>query len=149
MASSRVLGDRLARRLWPVTLARAGGVLAAGGLTVALVAAWMPLALAGFAAMGAGLGVVVPVLFRAAGSTPGISASVGVAAVSSVGWLGFLAGPPAIGLAAGAVGLRAALGIVVLALIFLAFLASGAAPRIADTSEAQRFDVAISGARTG
>lgn len=148
MASSRALGDRLARRLGPVTLARTGGVLAACGLGVALVAGWMPLALAGFAAMGAGLGVVVPVLFRAAGSTPRISASVGVAAVSSVGWLGFLAGPPAIGLVAGAVGLRAALGIVVLALVTLAFLAAGAAPQVG-RSEAQRFDVAIRGARSG
>lgn len=149
MASSRAFGDRLARRLGSVTLARTGGVVAACGLAVALVAGWMPIALGGFAAMGAGLGVVVPVLFRAAGSTPGISASVGVAAVSSVGWLGFLAGPPAIGLVAGAVGLRAALGIVIVALISLAFLAAGAAPRLVDTSEAQRFDVAISGARGG
>ena len=37
------------------------------------------------------------------------------AAVSTIGWLGFLAGPPAIGFAAGAVGLRTALGIVVVA----------------------------------
>ena len=33
-----------------------------------------------------------PVLFRAAGSTAGVSAGVGVAAVSTIGWLGFLAG---------------------------------------------------------
>ena len=36
-----------------------------------------PAALLGFVAMGAGLGVVVPVLFRAAGSTPGVPAGVG------------------------------------------------------------------------
>ncbi|MBJ7595666.1 MAG: MFS transporter [Candidatus Dormibacteraeota bacterium] len=138
MASSRILGDRLARRLGPVTLARAGAALAACGLSVALVAGWTPLALAGFGAMGAGLGVVVPVLFRAAGSAPGISTSVGVAAVSSVGWLGFLAGPPAIGLLAGVVGLRAALGIVVLAIVSLVFLVSAAAPRPAQTLSGQQ-----------
>ena len=78
--------------------------------------------------MGAGLGVVVPVLFRAAGSTPGVSAGVGVAAVSMIGWLGFLSGPPAIGFAAGAVGLRTALGLVVLATLALALLARSAGP---------------------
>jgi Na+/melibiose symporter-like transporter len=132
MASSRMLGDRLGRRLGPVVLARAGAVLAVCGLRTALLAGSAPLALAGFAAMGAGLGVVVPVLFRAAGSTPGTSASVGVATVSSIGWLGFLAGPPAIGLAAGAIGLRAALGIVVAAMVCLVFLTQSTSPRRAD-----------------
>ena len=73
--------------------------------------------------MGAGLGVVVPVLFRAAGTTPGVSAGAGVAAVSTLGWFGFLAGPPSIGLAAHVVGLRAALGLVVVAALVLASLA--------------------------
>jgi hypothetical protein len=82
--------------------------------------------------MGAGLGVVVPILFRAAASAPGVSASVGVAAVSTIGWLGFLAGPPAIGFAAGAIGLRGALAIVVVAIVSLVFLAGGAMPGTVD-----------------
>jgi MFS family permease len=129
MATSRTLGDRLNRTFGPVTLARAGGVVAASGLAAGLIDGSPPVALAGFAAMGAGLGVVVPMLFRAAGSTPGVSASVGVAAVSTVGWLGFLAGPPAIGFVAGAVGLRAALFVVVGAIVCLVALARSVAPR--------------------
>ena len=129
MASSRAVGDRLNERLGPVALARGGSVLAASGLTLALVVGSTPAALVGFAAMGAGLGVVVPVLFRAAGSTPGVSASVGIAAVSTIGWLGFLAGPPAIGFAASAVGLRTALGLVVLTTLALVLLARSAGSR--------------------
>lgn len=132
MATSRTLGDRLNRRFGPVALARTGGGLAAIGLAAGLAVGSAPVALAGFAAMGAGLGVVVPILFRAAGSTPGVSASVGVAAVSTLGWLGFLAGPPAIGLAAGAVGLRGALALVVLAILTLVCLSRSAAPRRQD-----------------
>jgi hypothetical protein len=129
MATSRAVGDRLNGRVGPVALARGGGLLAASGLTLALVVGSTPAALAGFAAMGAGLGVVVPVLFRTAGSTPGVPAGVGIAAVSTIGWLGFLAGPAAIGLAAGAVGLRAALVIVVVATTGVALLARSASPR--------------------
>jgi hypothetical protein len=128
MATSRALGDRLNARFGPVALARGGGLLAAAGLMLGIVSGSTPVALVGFFAMGGGLGVVVPVLFRAGGSTPGVSSSVGVAAVSLIGWLGFLAGPPAIGLAASAVGLRAALGIVVLAALGLVALAGAAAP---------------------
>jgi HAD superfamily hydrolase (TIGR01509 family) len=129
MVLSRASGDRLGERFGPVALARGGGLVAAAGLALALVVDSTPAALAGFAAMGAGLGVVVPVLFRAGGSTPGLSAGAGVAAVSTVGWLGFLAGPPAIGLVAEVVGLRAALVLVVVALAMLALLAGSAAPR--------------------
>ncbi len=101
MTASRITGDRLERRLGPVSLARGGSVIAAAGLGLALAVGTSTAALAGFAAMGAGLGVVVPVLFRAAGSTPGVPAGVGIAAVSTIGWLGFLTGPPTIGFAAG------------------------------------------------
>ena len=123
MATSRGLGDRLNRHFGPVRLARFGGLTAAAGLGAALLTGWAPLSVAGFGVMGVGLGVVVPILFRAAGSTPGVPSSVGVAAVSTIGWLGFLAGPPAIGFAAGAVGLRGALAIVVVAGLSLAVLA--------------------------
>ena len=77
MMTSRAVGDRLNRRLGAVTLARSGGAVATLGLGLALVIGSVPVAIAGFAAMGAGLGVVVPVLFRAAASTPAVSASVG------------------------------------------------------------------------
>jgi HAD superfamily hydrolase (TIGR01509 family) len=129
MAVSRAFGDRLTERLGPVMLAEGGGLLAASGLGLALVFGSTPAALTGFTAMGAGLGVVVPVLFRAAGSTPGVSAGIGVAAVSTIGWLGFLSGPPVIGVVADVIGLRAALGIVVLAIVGLVVLAPTAGPR--------------------
>jgi HAD superfamily hydrolase (TIGR01509 family) len=129
MATSRTFGDRLNGRFGAVALARGGGLLAATGLALALVIGSAPAGLIGFLAMGAGLGVVVPVLFRAAGSTPGVSAGTGVAAVSTLGWLGFLSGPPMIGFAASAVGLRTALGLVVLAILGLALLAWSAEPR--------------------
>jgi MFS family permease len=131
MATSRTLGDSLCSRFGPVTLARAGGAVAASGVSPALVVGSEPVALAGFAAMGSGLGVIVPLLFRAAAAAPGVSASVGVAAASTIGWLGFLAGPPAIGFAAGAIGLRGALAIIV-AMVSLVVLAGGAMPRTGD-----------------
>jgi hypothetical protein len=70
--------------------------------------------------MGLGLAAVVPTLFRAAGSQPGIPSSVGIAAVTTMGYAGGLVGPPIIGSAAHAISLRGAL---VLVLVMLAFLA--------------------------
>jgi Major Facilitator Superfamily len=128
MAGSRMAGDHLNGRLGPASLASTGAFLAAAGLGLALVVPSTPAALVGFAAMGAGLGVIVPVLFRAAASTPGVSAGAGIAAVSTIGWLGFLAGPASIGFTAGIVGLRTALCLVVVAITIVAFLTRRASP---------------------
>ncbi len=113
MVASRLAGDRLDVAIGSAALAAGGGIVSAVGLAAALAIGSPPAALLGFAAMGAGLGVMVPVIFRTAGTTPGIPAGIGIAAVSTIGFLGFLAGPPAIGIAADVVGLRAALGVVV------------------------------------
>jgi MFS family permease len=133
MAVGRLLGDRLVERFGPVALVRWGGLLAAGGFGAGLAAGAVPGALLGFAALGAGLATVIPVVFRAAGSTPGISPGMALAAVSSTGYLGFVAGPPVIGSVAEAVGLPAALTILVALGVVVAALARSARPVAAVT----------------
>jgi MFS family permease len=79
-------------------------------------------AIAGFAVMGPGLSVVFSLALRAAG-THGDAGGAALAAVSTVGYLGFLAGPPLIGSLADASSLRAALSLVA-ALCLVAAVAS-------------------------
>jgi MFS family permease len=128
MAIGRLLGDRLVERFGPVTLLRAGGLVAAAGFGAGLAADTVPAALLGFAALGAGLAVVIPVVFRAAGSTPGMSPGMALAAVSSTGYLGFVAGPPIIGSVAEAIGLPTALVLLVVLAAVVAALARSARP---------------------
>jgi hypothetical protein len=56
---------------------------------------------------------VVPVLFSAAGQVPGVASAHGIAAVSSLGYFGMMAGPPLIGFIAQAQSLRAGLLVVI------------------------------------
>jgi MFS family permease len=128
MAIGRLLGDRLVERFGPVALLRGGGLLAAGGFGLGLAADAVPGALLGFAALGAGLATVIPVVFHAAGSTPGMSPGMALAAVSSTGYLGFVAGPPIIGSVAEAIGLPAALVLLVALGVMVAALARSARP---------------------
>lgn len=133
MVVGRLSGDRLAMRFGPVALTRAGGLLAAGSLTVALLIGNPVAAIIGFAGMGAGLAVVVPTVFRAAGSHPEVPPAIGLASVSMIGYFGFLIGPPLIGSAGDLIGLPKALGLVALITVAIGMLASSAAP-----SEASR-----------
>jgi fucose permease len=120
MAAGRFLGDRLVARFGDERVVRRCTAGAALGLGVALTLAHPLAAIAGFAMVGFGIANLIPIVFRAAGALPGIAASEGIAAVGTCGYLGFLAGPPLIGLAADVVSLQAALGLVVLALAWIA-----------------------------
>ena len=123
MATGRLLGDRLTARFQPVNLVRAGGTLAATGLLLTIIFGNAAVTLAGFALVGLGFATVVPIVFTAAGNTRGVAPGVALASVSSLGYLGFLFGPPVIGFAAEALGLRGALGIVVLTSLIAVTLA--------------------------
>jgi MFS family permease len=81
--------------------------------------AWV--ALIGFALVGAGLAPVAPILFNAATRVPGVSRAAAIASVTSIGYGGFLIGPPLIGSIATATSLTLALGVVVLASALLAY----------------------------
>ncbi|MFB4295750.1 MFS transporter [Actinomadura sp. NTSP31] len=97
MTIGRLLADRAAARLGPVAVLRYGASAAALGLTAAALSPWIPLALAGWAVLGAGLSGCVPQLFSAAGHTDRDAAGVNVSRVAGIGYLGMLAGPAVIG----------------------------------------------------
>jgi hypothetical protein len=84
--------------------------------------------LVGFALVGLGFANVVPVLFSAAGKVPGVTPAHGIAAVSSMGVLGMMAGPPLIGVIAEHVSLTAGLATVVVFACVLALAAKRALP---------------------
>jgi MFS family permease len=123
MGFGRLFGDRLVQRLGPVRLARGGATLSLAGMAIVLSASGPQLAIPGFAAMGLGLAALFPLALRAAAAR-GPVAGPSVAAVSALGYLGLLTGPPLVGGLSEAVGLRAAL-VLVAALLGVAALLAG------------------------
>ena len=120
MAAARFGGDALRARFAPSALVRASALLAAAAMTLVLLTDSPWIALAGCAGVGVGFANVVPVLFAAAARVPGIEPARGIAAVSAAAYLGFMAGPPLIGLIARVSSLTLALGVVVLFALALA-----------------------------
>jgi len=121
MALSRFGGDFLRSRYSEQALLRFGASLAAVAMAVVLLSANAWVALIGFALVGAGLAPVAPILFNAATRVPGVSRAAAIAAVTSIGYSGFMIGPPLIGSIATAASLTLALGAVVLASALLAY----------------------------
>ncbi len=123
MAASRLVGDRLVTTFGPVGTARRASLVAAAGLGIALAVPTPAAAVAGFALMGAGLAPIVPTILSAAGGSGG-GVEAAISRVLLIAYTGSIAGPAAIGFAAGHVPLRAAL-LIPLALILCICAAAG------------------------
>jgi len=128
MGFGRLRADRVAERLGSEVAGRAGTLVAAVGLGAGLVIATPAGAIAGFTVMGLGLAAVFPLALRAAGHDPAVAGPT-VAAVSTLGYAGFLTGPPTIGMLAELLGLAGALGCVCALLVLAAALAGQLATR--------------------
>jgi MFS family permease len=125
MAACRIIGDVSVRRLGPATVVGLGGLLSASGLALVLGFPTALTACVGFALVGLGLANIVPVIFSAAGRSTATPA-VGVSMAATAGYAGFLVGPPLIGFGAGLMGLRLALGVLVIAAFVVCLLGSKA-----------------------
>jgi predicted MFS family arabinose efflux permease len=123
MGAGRLVADHLWARWHTVGLLRRSGALAGLGFGVALALHSVPAALVGFAALGLGLSGIVPTLFRSAAHEPGVPAGTALGAVSSLGYLGFLAGPPMIGGVAQLVGLPVAAALLAASAVLVAVMA--------------------------
>jgi hypothetical protein len=128
MAAGRFVGDWLRGHIGAVTLVRASALVAALGLAIALAMPAPVLAICGFAVVGLGLSNLVPIFIGAAGRIPGQAPGTAIAAVATMGYSGFLIGPPVIGFAAEATSIALALGMIVLACLLIAICAAAVAP---------------------
>ena len=114
MAIGRFAGDRLTLRAGPVGMVRGGALLAATGMLLALTQREAWLVVIGFGAVGAGFSTIYPTVLAAAGRVRGAPPASSIAVVSSMGYVGLLAGPPLIGIVAEWTSLILGLGLVAL-----------------------------------
>jgi MFS family permease len=119
MAVARLLGDAVVRRLGPVKTVRASGLTAAAGGALVVIARTPALAITGYALIGIGVAVVVPLCFAAAGRIPSSSPGQEIAGVATLAYASGLAAPAAVGWIAEASSLSVSFGLVTVLLLGL------------------------------
>ncbi|SES30741.1 MFS transporter [Streptomyces qinglanensis] len=119
MALARLSGDAVVRRFGPVATVRAGGALAAAGGALVVAAHTPPAAVVGFALIGVGIAVVVPLCFAAAGRTAAAAPGQAIAGVATLAYASGLAAPAAVGWIAESTTLSASFGVVTVLLLGL------------------------------
>ncbi|MBY0433818.1 MAG: MFS transporter [Cyclobacteriaceae bacterium] len=124
MTIGRFLGDGARLKFGDRNLMIGCGLVATAGLVMAILFVQPYAVIAGLFIVGLGLSAIVPIAYSIAGHTKNLPPGVGLAMVTTVGYTGFLFGPPIIGLLADWFTLRLALLLVVflfLVMIFLSF----------------------------
>nr|WP_051635133.1 MFS transporter [Selenomonas sp. ND2010] len=111
MLTMRLVGDRLVQKMGQKVVILGGSVLAFAGFLAVIFASQAWLLYAGFFAIGVGSANIVPVFFSLLGKQQDMPIGLAVPAVSTLGYLGILMGPAAIGALAHATSLYAAFGL--------------------------------------
>ncbi len=118
-AAMRFAGDSVRARVSERTMLVAGPTVSAIAMLLVLLVGRPWFAMVGFAVVGIGLATVVPILYNAATRVPGVSRAAAIASVSSIGYVGFMIGPPIIGGIAHATTLTIAMGTLIVAAVIL------------------------------
>ncbi len=119
----RLIGDRLVDRFGQRAVARAGGLITAVGMGLALAVPTLPGTILGFALAGFGVATLVPAAMHEADGLPGLKPGSGLTIVSWLMRLGFLLSPPVVGQVADAAGLRTGLLVIPAAGVLVVLLA--------------------------
>jgi len=124
MATGRFIGDWVAFRLGMKMMLQLSGLLTAGGLLLAVIFPQFITATLGFLIVGAGVSSIIPMIYSAAGKSKQMAPGLAIAAVSTIGYLGFLFGPPFIGFIAQATSLRISFSLIAVMGTMVAVIAS-------------------------
>lgn len=133
MTCGRFLADRLVTRYGASRVIVLSGFLMASGLLTAVFFPSLLWATLGFLTVGFGVSSVVPICYSEAGKSTRMLPGVALATVSTIGFLGFLLGPPVIGFIAQALSLRWAFALVAL----MGLMTAGMAARLKKNSSVQ------------
>lgn len=124
MTIGRIFGDRIRLMFGDRKMIIGGGFLATIGLLTTLLFPDPYPSIVGFFLVGLGLSSIVPIAYSIAGNAKSLPSGVGLAMVTTVGYSGFLVGPPIIGLLANWQTLQFALVFVLL--LFITMIVLGA-----------------------
>jgi len=126
MAGGRFVADRFVTRLGTKRVLQMSGIMTTSGLLIAICLPYLITATIGFLLIGFGVSSVVPLVLALAGKSKTMAPGIAIAAVSTVGFFGFLLGPPMIGFISEATSLRWSFAIIALLGTGITLLASQA-----------------------
>ena len=134
MTLGRLVGDQGRLIFGDRKMMLTGSLLSLIGMVLVLSLAHTFVVIIGFGMVGLGLSNIVPIVYSLAGTYPGIQPGVGIAMSTTIGYSGFMIGPPLIGFVADLFNLRVALVLLGLLFVIMSVLVFGYRPQIRKVS---------------
>lgn len=112
MAFGRLISDKFTNRYGSRSIIQVSGVLIFSGLLLAVLIPNIVFGIVGFILVGAGTSSVIPLTYNEVGKTNTFPSGIALALVSTIGYFGFMLGPPLIGFVADIINLQASFTLV-------------------------------------
>lgn len=122
MTLGRIFGDKIRAAYGDRILIISGGIMSTCGLGIVIAFPSTYVVISGCFLVGLGLATIVPITYSIAGNTKKLPSGVGLAMVTTVGYTGFLMGPPVIGFISDWQDLRIGLLVVTVLLAVMTYL---------------------------
>ncbi|WP_267403091.1 MULTISPECIES: MFS transporter [unclassified Chryseobacterium] len=122
MAVMRLAGDSLISKLNSKIVVIGGSIIASAGIVILIFSPWITVSLIGFILLGIGAANIVPVFFSEGGKISGLSPTVSIPVITTMGYAGQLAGPALLGFIAHHFSLTVAFEIIALLFIVVALI---------------------------
>lgn len=123
MALGRFLADGLRTHFGAITIIRASSLITFTGLMTSVLFPSLLSATIGFVLVGFGVSAVVPICYSLAGHSPIMASGLALTTVATIGFLGFLIGPPVVGFIAESLNLRWSFAIIAISGLLIVFIA--------------------------
>ena len=124
MALGRLVSDSFTNKFGSKRVVQISGGLIFTGLIVAVLFPNLYMAILGFLLVGAGTSSVIPLTYHETGKSKLFPSGIALAIVSTIGYFGFMLGPPLIGFLADLINLRASFTLVAFVGITISILVS-------------------------
>ena len=124
VTTGRFAGDKIVNKRGIKVVLQYSGSLIVSGFAIAIIFPYTISAIAGYALVGVGVSCMVPLVISAAGKSKTLSGGQAIAAVSTVGYLGFLLVPPLVGFVAQAANLRWSFALIAILGLLIVWMAT-------------------------
>jgi len=124
MAAGRFVSDYITNKVGTHLVLKASGILICAGLLLAVSVPSIYTGIVGFFLVGLGTSSVIPLTYSEVGKSTSLSPGKAIATVSTLGYFGFLLGPPMIGFVAEALNLRVSFALVAVAGLCISIIIS-------------------------
>jgi MFS family permease len=124
MTLGRFLGDKLTNKLGAISVLQKSGLMAFVGIGIIVLFPNLVVATIGYFIIGLGLSCIIPLIYSIAGKHSILNVGPSITSISTIGYMGFLTGPPLVGFLSQSINMRFSFIVIIVSTISIYILSA-------------------------